>query len=60
MTAVEVLSIAVSAVALLVLVFRGGPRWTRRPWLLRQPPSRRMLALVVAVLLVIAVIHAFG
>jgi hypothetical protein len=60
MTAAEVLSVVIPAVALLVLAIPGEPRWTRRPWFVNRPPSRRILALFCAVVLAVAVVHALG
>jgi hypothetical protein len=60
MTADDVLSIVIPAVALGVLAVPGQPRWTRRPLFVRRLPPRRMLALFFAAMAAVAVIHALG
>jgi hypothetical protein len=59
MTLRDALSIAIPAVALVVLVAAPGElRWTRRPWFIKGPPRRRSFAALFAALLVIAVAHS--
>ena len=52
------LSIAIPALALVVLVMPGTPRWLRKPWFAEGPPRRTYLAGFFALLLLIAVIRA--
>jgi hypothetical protein len=60
MTAADAISTVIPAVGLLVLALPGEPIWTRRPWFTNHAPDRRMLALILGVLLIVALVHVLA
>jgi hypothetical protein len=58
MTDGEAFSIAIPALALVVVLLPESRRWGRRPWLVKEIPRRGLLAVFVSLLLLAAVLHA--